>query len=82
MGNKMSYFDIPHVPMRHSRPFDLLFTSFLRRTRSYKSRVKRLPHKYKYAANCTGSKLSQCSAIIFLMKMSLRIRQYQLKKSL
>ena len=30
----------------------------------------------KYAANCTGSKLSQCSAIIFLMRMSHRIRQY------
>ena len=36
----------------------------------------------KYAANCTGSKLSQCSAIIFLMRMSHRIRQYQLKKIL
>ena len=43
-----------------------------------------LPNKvnYKYAANCTGSKLSQCSAIIFLMRMSHRIRQYQLKKNL
>ena len=36
----------------------------------------------KYAANCTGSKLSQCSAIIFLMRMYHRIRQYQLKKNL
>ena len=35
-----------------------------------------------YPANCTGSKLSQCSAIIFFMRMSHRIRQYQLKKNL
>ena len=36
----------------------------------------------KYAANCTDRKLSQCSAIIFFMRMSHRIRQYQLKKNL
>ena len=36
----------------------------------------------RYAANCTGSKLSQCSAIIFLMRMSHRIRKYQLRKNL
>ena len=36
----------------------------------------------KYAANCTGSKLSQCSAIIFSMRLSHRIRQYQLQKNL
>ena len=35
----------------------------------------------RYAANCTGSKLSQCCAIVFLMRMSYRIRQYQLKKN-
>ena len=32
----------------------------------------------KYAANCTGSKLSQCTALIFLMRLSHRFRQYQL----
>ena len=26
--------------------------------------------KLQYAANCTGSKLSQCSAILFLMRLS------------
>ena len=30
----------------------------------------------KYAANCTGSKFSQCSAIILFMRPSHRIRQY------
>ena len=31
----------------------------------------------EYAANCTGSKLAQCSAIIFLIRLSHRIRQHQ-----
>ena len=44
--------------------------------------VYTLDDELRYAANCTGSKLSQCSAIIFLMRMSHPIRQYQLKKNL
>ena len=37
-----------------------------------------ITYSYKYAANCTVSKLSQCSASIFFIKLYHHILQYQL----
>ena len=37
-------------------------------------------NRKKYTANCTGKNLSQCSALLFLMRLSHLIRQYQLQK--